>query len=202
MKQLLLAIFLLPMIALGQDSYSYGTLEDLLADEPTSAIPATFRYERQRHSGKLRGKKIAAHRFKGPRGEKLPKGKTFAVYMDGFLFINPDRPRLRKQADFFKVEWIGDFGYFVSIDEYPVWMDGNSTNGNTWLEETVLKEKLLYRSTGRIINLTRRNLREILQNRPQLLRDFELEKNKKRKLKEYLVLYHQKIGQPSADQRS
>lgn len=184
MKQflILLNVLLIPVFSIAQESYTYRTLEDLLDNKPTDEIPSTFRYKRQRHQGRLKGKKISAYRFKGSRDYKLPKGKTFAVFMDGQLFINPDRPRLRRSTDFFKVEWIGDYGYFVNIQEYPVWVN------EVLMEETVLKEKLLDRSTGKIIDLNKKNLRAILQDRPELLKDFELERKKKRKLKEYLIL--------------
>ncbi|MDW3194886.1 MAG: hypothetical protein R8G66_21105 [Cytophagales bacterium] len=184
MKQLLilLSILLIPALSTAQDSHTYRTLEDLLANQPAEEIPPTFRYERQRHQGKLRGQKIAAYRFKGPREYKLPKTKTFAVYMDGSLFINLNRPKLRKNTDFFKVEWIGNYGYFVDIHKYPVWID------EVYMEDTILKEMLLDRSTGTIIELSKKNLRIILQDHPKLLQDFERERKKKKKLKEYLVL--------------
>lgn len=193
---ILLSIAIVPFFTNAQYNCTYKTLEDFLVNSPASEIPPTFRYERQRHCGKVRAVKVAAHRFKGPKNQKLPKGKVFAVYMDGLLFVNPNRPRLRKVTDFFKVEWIGDYGYFVDIQDYPVWMN------ESYMEDTLIKERLIDRNSGRIIELSKRNLRTILQDSPQLLKDFENEKQKRRKMKEYLVLHQQQDEKHLPDESS
>ncbi len=198
MKQLLIFISfsLLPALSYAQGSNAYRTVEDLLADRPAEEIPPTFRYERQRHQGKLRGEKVAAYRFKGPKEYKFSKERTFAVYMDGSLFVNPDRPKLKQRTDFYKVEWIGEYGYFVDIHEYPIWIE------QTYIEDTILKEMVLDRSTGKLIELNKRNLRTILQDRPMLLMEFDSEKRKKRKLKEYLERYTKEPDDIPTEQRS
>ncbi len=198
MKQpfILFSLLFLPLLSFSQESHAYRTLEDLLSNKSSESIPPTFRYERQRHQGKLRGDKVAAYRFKGPKDHKLSREKTLAVYMDGFLFINPGRPKLKQNADFFKVEWIGDYGYFVDIHEYPIWID------EVYMEDTIIKEKVLDRSTGRIMELSKKNLRLILQDNPPLLLEFEQERKKKKKLKEYLIRYIQALSNDQLGQQS
>ena len=170
--------------AQGSGAYvnvTFTSLKDLMAREPAFTIPQAFHFERQKHRGKVNGQKVAAYRIQGPKKRKLPRTNVFAILMDGALYVNPDRPRLTRRADFYQVEWIGTYGYFIDMQDYPVWVD------DVYMEQTNLKEKLIDTSTGKIVDLNKKILRKILQDQPELLVAFEAEGRKGRKLKEYLI---------------
>lgn len=163
----------------------FGSLKDLLDREPTHELPDDLCELKTRNRGRINGMRAVAFRIKGSKKHKLPKGRAIAILMNGDLYINPDRPRLNKRADFYKVDWIGSYGYFINSEEYPVWC------GDSFDIETFLVESLIDPSNREIITLNKKSLRRILQDEPALLQEFEQQTRKKKKLRTYLTRHQQ-----------
>lgn len=129
MKKTLLAcvtlIFSCGLLAQDVSRYpnaTFSSLSDLMDHKPSDILSSEFHCERHKYKTKINGNKVTAYRVKGPKRSKLPKGKVFAILVDGQLFINPDCPRLTRRADFYQVDWIQTHGYFINLDEYRAWI--------------------------------------------------------------------------------
>jgi hypothetical protein len=111
-------------------------------------------------------------------------GKVYG-FTDGInTYINPDRPRLRKQVDFFLTEELGNFLHYKVIQRiyFPV-------AGGAPAMVSFPAEKLLDIETGKSRTLTRGWLKKMIADDEELLNAFREEKKKSKKLKLYLQTY-------------
>ena len=148
-------------------------MNDLLDNRPADEI-TTFVKERDQ------GLNITYYKLDVSKEKGREIGKVFSFSDETGFYINPRKPKLRKRANFFEADTIGEFIHFITIARMRV-------AGNVIPYRA---EKLLHKRTGKVIGLTRIVLRKLIADDEQLLEMFNNEKGKSAKLASYLKEYY------------
>ena len=148
-------------------------INDLLDNRPADEI-STYIKERNQ------GLNITYYQLDVSKEKGREVGKVFSFSDETGFYINPRKPKLRKRANFFEADTIGDFIHFITIARMRV--AGNVISYRA--------EKLLHKRTGKVEGLTRVRLRKLIADDEQLLEMFNNEKGKSAKLASYLKEYY------------
>lgn len=123
------------------------------------------------------------------RKEGKSIGSVFGFCDGNSIYINEGYPQLGPRAKFSKIEYLGKYSYFKDVKCNSNY---NSMN-NTFVTSCSLEEKVMdINDAGAVIRLTKKRLQNIIARDPEILKTFNQEKRKKKKLKEYLIKYLEK----------
>lgn len=113
-------------------------------------------------------------------------GEVYGFSDGKSVYINEELPRLGPKAEFSKIEYFAKYCYFEDIFYTTIY------NGTSTTTAASLDEKIIDINTGVVISLNKQTLRDLLANDSELLDEFNSEKHKNKKLKEYVIRYLQK----------
>lgn len=166
------------------DAKFFRNLEETLNSEPDTVLNQTILKARKRRYG------IYYHRLDVDRKVGKGIGKVYGFSDGNEVYINPKTPRLRRGADFFKVEKIDRYLHYKVVERITFPVAGAAP--------AVIEfpaEKLLDTETGKSKTLTRGRLRKLIADDAELVEAFNQEKRKSRKLKLYLETYYERKQQ-------
>lgn len=125
------------------------------------------------------------HQLLTDKAEKKATGKVYGFSLDSLLYINPRAPKTGKCCYFFQAERIGKYLHFAVVDRIYF---QNGASGPP-AEVNWLSDKLVDVNTGKVMTLNRKTFRKLAADRPELVAQFNLEKQKSIKLVPYLKKY-------------
>ena len=126
---------------------------------------------------------VVLERLKMDKKESKKIGKLWGFFDGNEVYINTGLqfgqenklPRQKpRKAKFAKLEILGDYAYYKSIYyiNYPMDM-GRVNGGGVWRSDPVLDQRCLNLKTGEHFPLTKKNMRNMLQDSPDLLAEFK-----------------------------
>ena len=160
----------------------YDNLTDLQNQTPTHPLHAEVLQVNKSHGYMALGGTSAFYQLKEGRTFSQKAKDAFAFSDGQHLYLNPTMDGRNK--DFVQIERYGDWAYAYYL--YPVFTQNPQ---GAVLTNWYRANFVFNLQTGKSLKLNKATLRHLLADAPQLLADFELERQKVRKLKAYFIQY-------------
>ena len=121
------------------------------------------------------------YRLKIDSKEAKTLGSLFGFCDGRYVYINEYNKNVTEKLDFEQLQFIGLFSYF----ETYMFMPGELGAPNS----SMISGKVLNSNNGEIIDITKNTLHTLFENDSLLLLQFENEKNKQMKIKDFISIY-------------
>ena len=196
-KHLLITILLLSGLkAVGQapilnaESYKpgiYMSFEEFLNNAPS--VPLTYEVKAvERGYGFMKAAKMLVYRLKIKKKEGAKLDRIFGFFDGKDLYIQPEMVKQPGPKDeFFRVLHLGDMTYYKARDCTTKFVDALDLPSTRTTCD--LAHQLLNLRTGKTVEVTYVTLKTLLAPYPELLEAYQAEKDKKSKVRNYVIQY-------------
>jgi len=157
----------------------YRSFEELKYNKPSGE----FTYQITAKSRKVNQNQLNFYSLDIDKRKARTVGKVIGFSDGKEVYINQNSPSLRPGTEFVKAEILDRYYYFQVIETIIV------PTGTTVVTAPKLVEKIMDMNTGEVTTLNIQNLKELMEDNPGLINEFDKETNRNRKLKEYLIRY-------------
>lgn len=155
----------------------YASFNDLKFNAPHH----NFDYQLNEKTRKSGTADLTTYTIDISRSKAKDIGKTYGFFDGKDIYINAVAPKLKPGTEFNKIETIGNYYYY----DKEILMTISTGTVTTLIP--VYQEVVIDKNTGKETVLSKNWLKKQMENQPELLEEFLSEKNKNRKLKEYLI---------------
>lgn len=131
------------------------------------------------------GGKIIYYRINIDKKKAKQLGKVYGFCDGSNVYINPEMLKFYPKTEFSKIEYLNKLSYFEDILCTTTFNPNNSTTSTS----CSLARKIVNIDNGEVTVLTKKSLRNLISDNPQLLNRFENESRKNKKLKDYFLEY-------------
>jgi hypothetical protein len=164
----------------------YNTFESFKSENPSTDLPSGITSDVKKLGLGKGAQEITYYRLDISREDAKKYDKVFGFSDGQKFYINFLDRKVKPGTDFVELEPIGEYGYFEYIS-YMVVTSGTATTTTPYLEQSVMDL-----NTGETKLLRKNSLREIISADKELLEQFNNEKRKSKKLKDYLYKYEKR----------
>ena len=174
----------------------YRTFEEFKYNNPSIVLKDEIVKKKRGYGFLNAAGQVTFYKIAINRKEGKAVGEVFGFSDGKNVYINEYKPRLGPNAEFSKIEYMGPYAYYEDIRCVETFRpDGSVTTCG-------LDDKIINTETGEVISLSKQTLRELIANDKELLKEFEDESQKNKKLKDYVVRYNEKLRKAMANTRS
>lgn len=176
----------------------YRTFEEFRYNKPSIRVDFSV-VNKTRGYGFLNATLHNAYKLVLTNPQSLHKKDTVWGFCDGkSVYVNSEE-RYHKNNVYDRITYFGRYCLFETVESggayYPVVVPMAGGGGGMMVggsSNRVLAQVGINFNNGRVFGLSKKNIREILANDPEMLAEFEDEKKKGQKLEDYLIRYSEK----------
>lgn len=128
--------------------------------------------------------KVTYYRIEVYRKDAKLIGNVFGFCDGENVYINEHSPKIEPSVGFSKIIYFGKYCYYEGVSS-----SGRSMPNGATVSYQSLAEKIIDIHSGEVITLDDKNLREIIADDPELLKEFNKDSNKNKSLKDYIIRY-------------